>query len=238
MYSRWSDFSFSFQISMPHLESGQHAWYYSYSIIYTYPFQCGSWLSLLGSVGSQVAGASSHSLGCISSLESTQGGSVGLLMYQSVSVLLNLGNYSTSWCLQVECFQTPMDMPGELLYVSSFCFSSPCSILVPVRTGQFRLLILVAPCWMEDSWLSTVPNMLVDVLHWCPIIKAIIMDVSVGSMLKGLQSQHLTLWLLRDVCCADRCSLLLAVRLWQEATSAYMTKVCQQGQKEWTEWCA
>ena len=43
--------SFSFQTSLPHFESGQQAWYYSYSGIHTYPSQCGSPLSILGEIG-------------------------------------------------------------------------------------------------------------------------------------------------------------------------------------------
>ena len=43
--------------------------------------------------------------------------------------------------------------------------------------GQFRLLILVAPCGMEAPWLPTVLNMLEDILYWCPIINSLIMDV-------------------------------------------------------------
>ena len=59
--------------------------------------------------------------------------------------------------------------------------------------GQFRQLILVAPCWMEASWLPTVVNMLADVLRQCPIINDLIMDVSAGKVLRGLPYLHLTL---------------------------------------------
>ena len=37
--------------------------------------------------------------------------------------------------------------------------------------GQLRLLILVAPCWMETPWLPLILNMLADVPQCCPIIK-------------------------------------------------------------------
>ena len=40
------------------------------------------------------------------------------------------------------------------------------------------------------------------------------MDVSVGHVLKGLPSLHLTLWLLKDVCCANRGSLPQSARQW------------------------
>ena len=52
--------------------------------------------------------------------------------------------------------------------------------------GQLRHLLLVAPCWMEAPWLPTVLNMLADVPRVCPIIKDLIVDVSVGQTLKGL----------------------------------------------------
>ena len=81
--------------------------------------------------------------------------------------------------------------------------------------GQLRHLILVAPCWMEAPWLPTVLNMLPDVLWCCPIIKDLVMDVSVGQALKGLQYLHLTLWLLSNMSYADRGSLPQSVRQWQ-----------------------
>ena len=77
--------------------------------------------------------------------------------------------------------------------------------------GQFRLLILVAPCWMEAPWLPTVLNMLAYIPWCCPII----MHVLVGQVFKSLPYLHLTLWLLRDVCYRDRGYLPLSVRQWQ-----------------------
>ena len=82
-------------------------------------------------------------------------------------------------------------------------------------TGQFRLLILVAPIWMDTSWLPTVLNMLVDIPHCYPIITNLVIDVPVDWMVKGLPSLPLTLWLLRNVCCADRGSHPQSVRQWQ-----------------------
>ena len=81
--------------------------------------------------------------------------------------------------------------------------------------GQLRHLLLVAPCWMEAPWLPTVLNMLADVLQWCPIVKDLIVDVLVGQELKGLQNLHLTLWLLSNMCYANRASLPQSVRQWQ-----------------------
>ena len=80
--------------------------------------------------------------------------------------------------------------------------------------GQLRHLILVAPCWMEAPWLPTVLNMLVDVPWQCPIVKDLVMDVSVGQALKGLQYLYLTLWQLSNVCYIDRGSLPWSVRWW------------------------
>ena len=62
---------------------------------------------------------------------------------------------------------------------------------------------------------SQVLNMLADVPQRCPIIKDLIINVLVGHVLKGLPYLHLTLWLLRDVCYADRGSLPQSVWQWQ-----------------------
>ena len=57
-------------------------------------------------------------------------------------------------------------------------------------------------CWMEAPWLPTALSMLADIPRQCPIVKDLVVDVSVGQVLKGLQYLHLTLWLLSDVCYA------------------------------------
>ena len=86
-----------------------------------------------------------------------------------------------------------------------FPLGSPSSVqfLAGHVTGQFRLLILMTPCWMGASWLPTVLNMLVDITYYCPIVTNVVMDYSVDWLLKGLPLLHLTLWLCRDVYCAD-----------------------------------
>ena len=66
---------------------------------------------------------------------STGGGSLGILMYQSMSMLLHLGKSPISGNLEVEHFQLPLDISGQLC-VSSSSFSSPGSVQVPVRTWQ------------------------------------------------------------------------------------------------------
>ena len=92
------------------------------------------------------------------------------------------------------------------MYQMSYVFPSPSLVplvlyhfLAECITGQFILLILVAPFWMEAPWLPMAVNMLADVPYQCPIIKDFIMDVSVG-------------WLLRDACYADKGSLPWSVR--------------------------
>ena len=42
-------------------------------------------------------------------------------------------------------------------------------------TGQFRLMILMEPCWMEASWLPTVLDMSEDVPWHSPVVKDLIM---------------------------------------------------------------
>ena len=51
--------------------------------------------------------------------------------------------------------------------------------------GQFRLLILVAPCWMDAAWLPMVLYMLVYILHCYPVVQNIFMDVKGDWLLKG-----------------------------------------------------
>ena len=86
-----------------------------------------------------------------------------------------------------ENFQPPLDISVEV------CVSSPALVSLVLSkflekdvTGQFRILILVAPCWMEASWLPTVLNMLEEIPCQCPIMKDLMMDDSVGWVLKGL----------------------------------------------------
>ena len=93
-----------------------------------------------------------------------------------------------------------------MLCVSSFCISSSSSVQVSGRTCQ-RSTHTFDYGGMKAPWLPTVLNMLADIPQHFPILKDVIVDVLVGHMLKGLPYLHLTLWLLRDVCCADRVSL-------------------------------
>ena len=127
--------------------------------------------------------------------------------------------------LGVKCFQPSLDISGKLCVASS-CISSSSSLQVSCRTCQrsTRLMILVAPCWMEALWLPTVLDMLTDVPQCCPIIKDLV-DVSIGHVLKGLPYLHLTLWLLRTVCCADGFSSSVcqaaAGTTWASVTKVY-----------------
>ena len=81
--------------------------------------------------------------------------------------------------------------------------------------SQFGLLILVAPCWMEAFSLSRVLNMLENMPHEYSSVKHLIRDVSVGQVFKGLPSLHLTIWLLRDMCCTDSGYFPQSLREWQ-----------------------
>ena len=117
---------------------------------------------------------------------------------------LGLNAFSHPWTFQVSyVFPPPALVP---LVLSVF--------LAEHVNGQFRHLILVAPCWMEAPWLPTILNMLADVPWWCPIIKDLVMDGPVGQALKGLQYLHLTLWQLSNMCYADQGSLPQSVRQW------------------------
>ena len=80
---------------------------------------------------------------------------------------LEFSAFNHPWTFQVNyVFSPPGLVPLDL-----------CKFLADHVKGQLRLLILVAPCWMEAPWLPTVLNTLTDVLQHCPIIKDLIMDV-------------------------------------------------------------
>ena len=118
---------------------------------------------------------------------------------------LGLNAFSHPWMFQVNyMFPPPALFP---IVLSKF--------LAEHVKGLLRQVILVAPCWMEAPWLPTVHNLLADIPQQCPIIKDLIVDVSGGQVLQGLPYLHLTLWLLSDVCYADRGSLPQSVRQWQ-----------------------
>ena len=118
---------------------------------------------------------------------------------------LELNAFSHPWKFQVSYVFPPLALVP--LVLSKF--------LAEHVNGQLRHLLLVAPCWMEAPWLPTVLNMLVDVPWQCPLLKNLILDVLVGQALKVLQYLHLTLWLLSNMCYADRGSLPWSVRQWQ-----------------------
>ena len=125
---------------------------------------------------------------------------------------LGLNAFSHPWKFQVSyMFPPPALVP---LVLSKF--------LAEHVKGQLRHLIMVAPCWMEAPWLPTVLNMLADVPQQCPIVKDLAMDVSIGQTLKGLRYLHLTLWLLSDVCYADRGFLPQSVKQWQGNSNVYI----------------
>ena len=117
---------------------------------------------------------------------------------------LGLNTFNYPWTFQVTYVFPPLALVP--LVLSEF--------LAEHVKGQLRQLILLAPYWMEALWLPTALNMLSDVPQHCPIVKDLIMDVLVGHVLKSLPYLQLTLWLLRDVCCADRGSIPQSVRQW------------------------
>ena len=126
--------------------------------------------------------------------------------YYTLKSSLPLGAFNDPWTFQVSyIFPPPALVP---LVLSMF--------LAKHVKGQLRWLILVTPCWMEAPWLPTVLNMLAEVPQQCSIIKDLLVDVLIGQVLKGLPYLHLTIWLLSDVCYADKGSLPQSVRQWWE----------------------
>ena len=61
-----------------------------------------------------------------------------------------------------------------------------CNFVAEHVKGQIRHFILVESCCIEGPWLPTVLNMWEDIPWQCPVIEDLIMDVSVGQVLKSL----------------------------------------------------
>ena len=77
--------------------------------------------------------------------------------------LLHCGKTITSRSFGVICIQPSVEVLGEV-YIPPPA-SVPLALskfLAEHNTSQFRLLILVTPCWIEAPCLPTVLNMLVD----------------------------------------------------------------------------
>ena len=203
------------------------------SSIHSYPSQCGSQLSFMGKVGPRVACSSSHSPSSFPDLGSTGGGFVGFLICQSVSALLHSGVTITPGSFRGQAFNYPWKFHLSCVFPSSALVPLVLSkFLVEHNTSQFRLLILMATCWIEVAWFSTVLNFSEDNAHWCPILKDLAIDVSVGSMLKCLLVLHLTLAAQRHELCRQEFSSSVCQAV-EWVTQVSTTKVYQHCWKEW-----
>ena len=215
-------FTFSFQAGLLDTESDRHVWYYSYSSIHPYPPQCGGRLSVLGSVASRVASSPQVDHAAFTFGAFWRWTCRHLLILLNASIIIPWKLHYL-WGLGVECLQPSLDFSGKLC-VSSSCSSSSGSVQVSGRTCQWSTQTFDSggTCWMEAPWLPTHLNMLADIPWWCPIINDLIMDVSVGQVLNGLQHLHLTLWQLSDVYYIIRGSLPWSVRWWWGNLSIYI----------------
>ena len=116
-------------------ESDQQAWYYSSSIIHSYPPQCGGRFSVLGSDFSGVAPSSSGGSGSFSPLGPSRGGPPGIFSFCSMPTLFHFSNSIASGGLGVECLQPSLEISGKLC-VSSSSSGPSCSVQVSSRTCQ------------------------------------------------------------------------------------------------------
>ena len=162
-----------------------------------------------------MASSSSHSLGMFPALGQPEMDLLASDIPINVSFITLQKKTITSRSFGVECIQPYMEVSGELC-LSSYSINSSSVFQVSSRTchRSFQTSYSVDTMLNEASWLPTVLNMLEDIPHWCPIIKDIITDVSVGWELKGLLLWHFTLWLLRVMCCTEKGYLLQSVRQW------------------------
>ena len=157
---------------------------------------------VLGLDASGVASSPSGGSGSILPLVSSRGRPTGIFSFHSMPALLHLGISTTSGGLGVECPQTSLDVSGKLC-VSFSCISSSCCVQVSGRTCHRWTQTFDSGGTMLDVG-SMAPHSSQHVDRCSlvvPIMKYLIMDVSVGQVLKGLPYLNLTLWLLSDVLC-------------------------------------
>ena len=154
-----------------------------------------------------------HIVCSISMLGSDGGGSVIIFKYKSISGLLHLGKIPLPLgALGMNAFNHTRTFGWVMcLFLLHW---SPRFVQISCRTCQRSTQTSHSSGTLlgDASWIPTVLNLFVDIPHCCSIIINLNIDVLVNWVLKGLPSLHLTLGLLRDVCCADKGSLPQSVR--------------------------
>ena len=151
-------------------------------------------------------------------------------MYQSMSALLHPGKPTTLGIQGAEYFQPSLDISDE-----SSCISSPSSGQASARkfTSQFRLLILVSPCWLEAFLASHSSQCVGRHSLLVSILKDLVMDISVIWVLKGLPLLHLTLWH-SEMCVVQTRFSSLVYQAVVGMTEVSTAKVYWKCWKEWT----
>ena len=168
-----------------------------------------------------MASSPSPGLSSFSPLGPSRGGPAGIFLFHSMPAFLHLGISTTSGGLRVECLQPSLDFSGRL-HVSSFCISSPSSVQISGGTCQRAMQTFDCGCTMLDGG-SLAPQSSQHVGRCSSVFchKRSHHGCLRRSGALGLPYLHLTLWLLSNVCYADRGSLPQSVRQWWGNLSAY-----------------
>ena len=201
---------FSFQTSQQYFESGWQAWCYSYSGIYTYPSECGSWVSLSGKIGPEwhlfphIAQAAFHLWGQLE---------VDLLVYSC-----------TNQCQVYYTLQSPLPVGASGLnafnhyWTCQVSYMFPSPPLLPLLSNQvsgrtchrsFQISYSSGTLVDGGTWLLTDLAILEDIPHWYPIIKR----PHFGRLGRpGAQESAITAF--NPSCCTDKSSLPSSIRHW------------------------
>ena len=126
-------------------------------------------------------------------------------MYQSVSTILHLWQSITSGNPGVECSQQFHDMSGEL-YISSCCRGYPSSVLVSNRMCHQSIQTFDSNCTLLDGG-SLASHNFQHVGRHSSLMSCHNKSCQGCFSRLGAQGSAITpfnLWLLRDVCCADK----------------------------------
>ena len=192
MWSRWYSISFSFQTCLPDIESDKHSFLLfhhtflpisMWKLFICHRDNCFLVWHLFSHIPCAKFWLWGHpEVDLLESWHTFQCQHYYALASPTTSGGLGVGGIQSSLRYQVNYVFPPS--PLIPLVLSKF--------LVEHVAVWFRLLILVVLCWMEASWLPTVPNMLADIPWHCPVIQDLVMDVSVGQVHRGLPYLHWT----------------------------------------------
>ena len=158
--------------------------------------------------------SSSGCLGSFSPLGPSRGGPPGIFSFYSMPALFHFGNSTASGGLGVKCLQPSLEFSGKLC-VSSSSSGPSCSVQVSSRTCQWSTQTFSSGGSMLDG--GSLASHSSQHAGRCSLVVSHCKRSRHGCFGRpGTQGYlHLTLWLINNICYADKGCLPQSVRQWQ-----------------------